>query len=78
MTKDEKREQARVVVLWDASGIKVQANGANNPTAIAMLEMGKALLMKQTIGEPMSYGGGATSFARAPTLQPRQVDREVS
>lgn len=80
MAKDGGKEQklARLVILWDANGIKVQSNGVTNPTVIAMLEMAKATVMAQTVGPSKQIGADWGQIQQAPTLQPRQIDREVS
>ncbi len=66
---------ARVVILWDAKGLKVQSNGQTQPSIIAMLEMAKALILTQTIGTPVTYGGPeGGGIVQAPAIG-RQVDR---
>lgn len=68
-------KKARIVVLWDEKGLKVQSNGQTNPNVIAMLEMAKALILSQTIGKITSYGGPEEgTLVQAPALG-RQVDR---
>ena len=63
---------ARVVVLFDASGLKVQTNGIASPTVIFMLEGAKTLMLRQTLGPETSYGDG--KLVQAPALQGRKVD----
>lgn len=67
---------ARVVILFDANGLKVQSNGVASPTVIFMLEGAKTLMLRQTLGPEKTFGDG--KLVQAPALQGRKVDREVA
>ena len=70
----ENNGQTRIVVIWNAKGITVQSQ-ADRPTIIAALEMAKGLMIKETLGPARTHEAGKSSFTRAPTYLPRQVDQ---
>ncbi len=52
------KDEARVVLVFDSQGIRVESNGVNNPTQIAMLEMAKELVLRQTLGPELKAEAG--------------------
>lgn len=70
----------RIVVTWDGKGLRVQAN-RDETTAIATLEMAKALLLQKVVKPGRTYGDDKAQFNVAdvaqmgPSILARQVDR---
>lgn len=65
------KDEARLVIVFDAAGIRVESNGTNNPTQISMLEMAKELVLRQTLGPEIRAEAGTLAGG---VFQGRKVD----